>query len=50
MTLLEASGKHATLTFGANQCQLQLTLAEQAIDRGLAFGRVAFACPRERVS
>nr|CDS16518.1 glyoxalase domain containing 4 [Echinococcus granulosus] len=50
MKLLESSDKHALLSFGDGQCQLQLTLGEQPIDRGQAYGRVAFSCPRDRLA
>ncbi|VDD82779.1 unnamed protein product [Mesocestoides corti] len=50
MTLLESSDKHAVLSFGKNQCTLQLTLAEEAIDRAQAYGRVAFSCPRDALA
>lgn len=47
MRLLESSDNYALLTFAEGQCQLKLSLADKPIDRGQAFGRVAFACPRE---
>ncbi|KAM7540494.1 hypothetical protein Aperf_G00000039714 [Anoplocephala perfoliata] len=50
MKLLDSSNKHAVLTFGANQCQLKLSFADHPIDRGQAFGRVAFACPRNKLA
>lgn len=31
------------------QAKLELKQAEEAIDRGSAFGRIAFSCPREQV-
>lgn len=49
MKLLDSSNRHAVLTFGDDQCQLRLSLADYPIDRGQAFGRVAFACPRNQV-
>ncbi|VUZ41944.1 unnamed protein product [Hymenolepis diminuta] len=50
MRLLEFSDKYALLTFGEEQCQLKLTLADKPIDRGQAFGRVAYACAREHLA
>lgn len=50
MKLLESSDKHALFNYGEGQCQLQLTLADQPIDRGEAYGRVAFSCHRNQVS
>lgn len=50
MALLDFTNKHALLHYSENQCKLQLTLETAAIDRAHAFGRMAFACPRERVS
>lgn len=47
MRLLESSDNYALLTFAEGQCQLKLTHADKPIDRGQAFGRVAFACARE---
>ncbi|VDL19858.1 unnamed protein product [Hymenolepis diminuta] len=42
------SDKYALLTFGEEQCQLKLTLADKPIDRGQAFGRVAYLAPLQK--
>ena len=31
------------------QCKLELVAVDQKIDRATAFGRIAFACPREQL-
>ncbi|VDM31186.1 unnamed protein product [Hydatigera taeniaeformis] len=50
MKLLESSDDNALFTYKEGQCQLQLTLSKHPIDRGQAYGRVAFSCPRNQLA
>ncbi|XP_038053751.1 glyoxalase domain-containing protein 4-like [Patiria miniata] len=49
MTLYEQTTNTALLGFGDSQCKLELKDAGGAIDRGTAYGRIAFACPRDQL-
>lgn len=50
MQLLESSDKQSLLTFGPGQCKLELRqLAGAELNRGTAFGRIAFSCPTEEL-
>ncbi|XP_072163840.1 glyoxalase domain-containing protein 4-like [Diadema setosum] len=49
MTLYEQSPKSALLGFGNGQCKLELQDQGGAVDHKTAFGRIAFACPREQL-
>ncbi|KAM9801040.1 glyoxalase domain-containing protein 4 [Neosynchiropus ocellatus] len=43
------SKKTVLMGFGDTQCKLELKEVGGAIDHGTAFGRIAFACPREQL-
>jgi len=45
MTLHEQDERRAVLSYGANQCQLELVGLSESIQHAKAFGRIAFACP-----
>ena len=50
MTLYEQTDKSVLLGYGEGQCKLELKAVDATIDRGTAYGRVAFSCPRDQVS
>ncbi|KAL1260586.1 hypothetical protein QQF64_008413 [Cirrhinus molitorella] len=41
--------KFAVMGFSDNQCKLELQDIGGAVDHGTAFGRIAFACPRDQL-
>ena len=49
MELYQREGNSAKLGFSASQCALVLQQVEGDIDRGEAFGRIAFSCPGDDV-
>ncbi|XP_041455468.1 glyoxalase domain-containing protein 4-like isoform X1 [Lytechinus variegatus] len=49
MTLYEKAENSALLGFGEGQCRLELLDQGGPIDHKTAFGRVAFACPRDQL-
>lgn len=49
MKVYSSDDKTALLGFGDNQCKLELVAIEGKIDRATAFGRIAFACPRQEL-
>ncbi len=49
MTLYEQTDKSVLLGYGDGQCKLELKDVGGTIDRGTAYGRVAFSCPRDQV-
>uniref|UniRef100_A0A0X3PNB0 Glyoxalase domain-containing protein 4 n=1 Tax=Schistocephalus solidus TaxID=70667 RepID=A0A0X3PNB0_SCHSO len=49
MNILESTESYAILSYGDGQCRLRLTRESSPIDRGQAFGRIAFSCPRSEL-
>ncbi|KAL8588146.1 hypothetical protein ACOMHN_044116 [Nucella lapillus] len=49
MKVYSHDDKTALLGYGDNQCKLELVAIEGSIDRATAFGRIAFACPRQEL-
>ncbi|XP_022085862.1 glyoxalase domain-containing protein 4-like [Acanthaster planci] len=49
MTLYEQTTNTALLGFGDSQCKLELRDMGGEIDRGTAYGRIAFSCPRDQL-
>lgn len=49
MTLFEQTDSKAVLGYDADKCKLELIGLGQPIDHATAFGRIAFACPRDQL-
>ncbi|XP_071790805.1 glyoxalase domain-containing protein 4-like [Asterias amurensis] len=50
MTLYEQTDKSVLLGYSEGQCKLELKAVGATIDRGTAYGRVAFSCPRDQLA
>ncbi|VDN15028.1 unnamed protein product [Dibothriocephalus latus] len=49
MNQLESTDSYTVLSYGDGQCHLRITRESSPIDRGQAFGRIAFSCPRSEL-
>ncbi|CAB3402124.1 unnamed protein product [Caenorhabditis bovis] len=45
MKMIEDKPTRSILSFGDNQCQWEIVQSDKPINRGTAFGRIAFSCP-----
>lgn len=49
MKVYSSDDKSALLGFGDNQCKLELVGIGSTVDHATAFGRIAFACPKDEL-
>lgn len=49
MRMISRTSTEATLCFEQNQCHLKLVSIPTQVDHASAFGRIAFACPRDQL-